>query len=67
MLRDLFVTDPLGREGRGAYAKGLTALRGAHIGTRVGRKAPEWNSLGELVAYTDCSGKTTRTSFDEFG
>ncbi|WP_241510341.1 RHS repeat-associated core domain-containing protein [Burkholderia seminalis] len=60
-------TDPLGREDRYEYPKGLTALPTAHIDARGGRKILEWNSLGELIAYTDCSGKTTRTSFDVFG
>ncbi|WP_423391487.1 RHS repeat-associated core domain-containing protein [Burkholderia sp. LMG 21824] len=65
--RLLSSTDPLGREDRYEYPKGLTALPIAHIDARGGRKILEWNSLGELVAYTDCSGKTTRTSFDVFG
>ncbi|WP_175719444.1 RHS repeat-associated core domain-containing protein [Burkholderia anthina] len=59
--------DPLGREDRYEYPKGLTALPIAHIDARGGRKTLEWNRLGELVAYTDCSGKTTRSSFDAFG
>ncbi|KVK78136.1 hypothetical protein WJ47_17075 [Burkholderia ubonensis] len=59
--------DPLGRENRYEYPKGLTALPTAHIDARGGRKTLEWNRLGELVGYTDCSGKTTRISFDAFG
>ncbi len=65
--RLLSSSDPLGREDRYEYPKGLTALPVAHIDARGGRKTLEWNSLGELAAYTDCSGKTTRTSFDVFG
>ncbi|MBR8061020.1 RHS repeat-associated core domain-containing protein [Burkholderia dolosa] len=59
--------DPLGRENRYEYPKGLTALPIAHIDALGGRKTFEWNRLGELVSYTDCSGKTTRNSFDAFG
>ncbi len=59
--------DPLGRENRYEYPKGLTVLPIAHIDARGGRKTLEWNRLGELVSYTDCSGKTTRNSFDAFG
>ncbi|MDR0244630.1 MAG: DUF6531 domain-containing protein [Burkholderia sp.] len=59
--------DPLGREGRYEYPKALTSLPIVHVDARGGRKTLEWNCLGELVAYTDCSGKTTRNSFDVFG
>ncbi|ONS53195.1 hypothetical protein A8E36_35510 [Burkholderia cenocepacia] len=59
--------DSLGRENRYEYPKALTALPSAHIDALGGRKTLEWNSLGKLVGYTDCSGKTTRTSFDAFG
>ncbi|RQQ79205.1 hypothetical protein DF134_34875 [Burkholderia stagnalis] len=59
--------DPLGRENRYEYPKGLTALPTAHIDARGGRTTLEWNRLGELVGSTDCSGKTTRISFDAFG
>ncbi|MBR7977021.1 RHS domain-containing protein [Burkholderia vietnamiensis] len=65
--RLLSTQDPLGRENRYEYPKGLTALPIAHVDARGGRKTLEWNRLGELVAYTDCSGKTTRTFFDTFG
>ncbi|MDR3101083.1 MAG: DUF6531 domain-containing protein, partial [Paraburkholderia sp.] len=59
--------DPLGRENRYTYPDGLSALPIAHIDARGGRKTLEWNRLGELVGYTDCSGKATHYSFDAFG
>ncbi|MBY4694727.1 DUF6531 domain-containing protein [Burkholderia latens] len=65
--RLLSTQDPLGRENRYEYPKGLTALPTVHVDARGGRKTLEWNRLGELVGYTDCSGKTTRTFFDAFG
>ncbi|KVP20460.1 hypothetical protein WJ86_24055 [Burkholderia multivorans] len=65
--RLLSTQDPLGRENRYEYPPGLTALPTAHIDARGGRKMLEWNRLGELVGYTDCSGKTTRAFFDAFG
>ncbi|MBY4867300.1 hypothetical protein DIE14_12775 [Burkholderia sp. Bp9017] len=65
--RLLLSQDPLGRENRYEYPKGLTSLPIAHIDALGGRKTLEWNRLGELVARTDCSGKTTRTRFDLFG
>ncbi|MCA8142769.1 RHS repeat-associated core domain-containing protein [Burkholderia multivorans] len=65
--RLLSTRDPLGRENRYEYPTGLTALPTAHIDARGGRKMLEWNRLGELVGYTDCSGKTTRAFFDAFG
>ncbi|WP_230960409.1 RHS repeat-associated core domain-containing protein [Burkholderia pseudomultivorans] len=65
--RLLSTQDPLGRENRYEYPKGLTALPIVHVDARGGRKTLEWNRLGELVGYTDCSGKTTRTFFDAFG
>ncbi|KVD51221.1 hypothetical protein WS61_03075 [Burkholderia sp. ABCPW 11] len=65
--RLLLSQDPLGRENRYEYPKGLTALPIAHVDARGGRSTLEWNGLGELVRYTDCSGKTTRTIFDAFG
>nr|WP_254220244.1 RHS repeat-associated core domain-containing protein [Burkholderia multivorans] len=65
--RLLSTQDPLGRENRYEYPTGLTALPTAHIDARGGRKMLAWNRLGELVGYTDCSGKTTRAFFDAFG
>ncbi|WP_186214931.1 RHS repeat-associated core domain-containing protein, partial [Burkholderia gladioli] len=65
--RLLVTRDPLDRENRYEYPKALSALPVAHVDALGGRKTFEWNRLGELVAYTDCSGKTTRNFFDAFG
>ncbi|MCM2494318.1 DddA-like double-stranded DNA deaminase toxin [Burkholderia glumae] len=65
--RLLATRDPLDRENRYEYPKALSALPIAHVDALGGRKTFEWNRLGELVAYTDCSGKTTRNFYDAFG
>ncbi|KVZ35560.1 RHS repeat-associated core domain-containing protein [Burkholderia ubonensis] len=65
--RLLLSRDPLGRTNRYEYPDGLTSQPAAHVDARGGRKALAWNRLGQLVAYTDCSGKTTRSEFDAFG
>lgn len=59
--------DPLGRTNRYTYPDGLTSQPDAHVDARGGRKVLAWNRLGQLIAYTDCSGKTTRYAFDAFG
>ncbi|WGS52594.1 DUF6531 domain-containing protein [Paraburkholderia sp. D15] len=65
--RLLNTRDPLGRTDRYEYPEALTALPHAHIDARGGRKTLEWNRLGELVEYTDCSGKVTRYEYDALG
>ncbi|RDU95216.1 RHS repeat-associated core domain-containing protein [Trinickia dinghuensis] len=65
--RLLTARDPLGQSERYEYLAALTSLPVAHIDARGGRKALEWSPLGQLVAYTDCSGKTTRYEYDAAG
>jgi len=65
--RLLRTRDPLGRSDQYEYPEGLTALPAAHIDARGGRKTMMWSRLGQLVAYTDCSGKTTHYEYDGIG
>ncbi|WP_197342710.1 RHS repeat domain-containing protein, partial [Ralstonia solanacearum] len=65
--RLLGTLDPLGRTERYEYPDGLTALPAAQIDAQGGRKTLEWNLRGQLVAYTDCSNKTTHYEYDEAG
>ncbi|OAI60567.1 YD repeat (two copies), partial [Ralstonia solanacearum] len=65
--RLLGTLDPLGRTERYEYPDGLSALPAAQIDARGGRKTLEWNLRGQLVAYTDCSNKTTHYEYDEAG
>ncbi|WP_055324663.1 RHS repeat-associated core domain-containing protein [Ralstonia solanacearum] len=65
--RLLGTLDPLGRTERYEYPDGLTALPAAQIDAHGGRKTLEWNLRGQLVAYTDCSSKTTHYEYDEAG
>ncbi|GLU35765.1 RHS repeat-associated core domain-containing protein [Trinickia caryophylli] len=65
--RLLRTRDPLGRETRYEYPEALTALPVAQIDARGGRKTLQWNALGQLTAYTDCSGKTSRYEYDSYG
>ena len=32
-----------------------------------GRKRLQWNASGQLISYTDCSGKSTRWDYDRWG
>ena len=65
--RLLRTRDPLGRSDEYEYPEALTALPAAHIDARGGRKTLEWSRLGQLLTYTDCSGKTTRYEYDGIG
>jgi YD repeat-containing protein len=66
--RLLKTTDPLGREEKFEYVKeSLSPWPMARVDAKGGRKQLQWNRTGQLTAYTDCSGKTSRFDYDVFG
>jgi YD repeat-containing protein len=66
--RLLKTTDPLGREERSSTPRFRQSPRPvARIDAKCGRKALHWNRTGQLSAYTDCSGKTSRFEYDAQG
>jgi RHS repeat-associated protein len=65
--RRLAMTDPLGRVERYEYPDETAPWPSAHIDARGGRQQMQWSRAGDLLAYTDCSGKTTRYEHDAGG
>jgi len=66
--RLLKTVDPLGHEERYEYLDGtLAPLPLTHVDAKGGKKTLQWNKSGQLVGYTDCSGKTTGYAYDEYG
>ena len=66
--RLLKTIDPLGHEERYRYPEGSASpLPMARIDAKGGEKTLRWSRSGQLTAYTDCSGKTTRYEYDAFG
>lgn len=65
--RLLSTIDPLGRIERYEYPEGLMPWPAAHIDARGGRKTMGWSQRGQLVCYTDCSGKSTHYEYDNDG
>ncbi len=60
--------DPLGRVETYEYATdSLAPWPVARIDAKGGRKTLEWNRGGQLVAFTDCSQRTTRYAYDRYG
>ncbi len=59
--------DPLGRRDRYEYADSLSPLPLVHVDARGGRQHSEWDARGQLLSYTDCSGKVTRYRYDADG
>ncbi|NHZ66978.1 DUF6531 domain-containing protein [Massilia genomosp. 1] len=56
--------DPLNRRESYEYGNDLSPLPFAKIDARGGRKLMKWNPRGLLIAYTDCSGKSTLYEYD---
>jgi RHS repeat-associated protein len=66
--RLLKTIDPLGREERYRYPEGSASpLPTVRVDAKGGKKTLRWNKSGQLIAYTDCSGKTSRYEYDAFG
>ncbi len=65
--RTVAMTDPLGRVERYEYADETSPWPCTHVDARGGRQQMQWSRSGELLAYTDCSGKTTRYEHDADG
>ncbi len=65
--RTLSTTDPLGRTESYEYPDPVTPWPQARVDARGGRQRMQWSRAGDLVAYTDCSGKTTLYEHDADG
>ena len=66
--RLLRTADPLGREESFEYPDACASPWPiARIDAKGGRKELAWSRSGQLVSFTDCSGKTTRYAYDHRG
>ncbi len=65
--RPIADTDVLGHTTHYHYPNEHTEQPDEIEDPKGGRKKLTWNELGQLTAYTDCSGSTTRYRHDRFG